>query len=135
MPKANVMPISIDWDNPEKTVVRVTLGDDWSWENLGIIHPVIVTLLGSVENTVHILVDYTQTNVMADGGPSHAFDFLELLPPNGGQVAVVTPNLAIRRVLNAVGILSDMPNSTKIQGVATFEDAYRLFAEYDNREQ
>jgi hypothetical protein len=129
------MPIAIDWDNAEKTIVRVTLGDDWSWESLAVIHPVIVTLLSSVENTVHILVDYTQTNVMADGGPSHAWDFLELLPPNGGQVAIVTPNLAIRRVLNAVGMLSNDPNSTKIQGVATFEDAYRLFAEYDAKNQ
>jgi hypothetical protein len=125
------MPISIDWDNDEKTIVRVTLGDDWSWERIEVIHPVILTLLTSVEHTVHILIDYTQTNVMADGGPSHAFDFLELLPPNAGLVAVVTPNLAIRRVLNALGVMSDSPSSKKIQGVATFDEAYAMFAAYE----
>lgn len=124
------MPVTLDWDNPEKTILRLTLADGWAWEDLKVVSPVAIALMGSVDHTVHVLVDHTKTHDLARGGPTHALELMRILPPNFGIVVVVAEPVGIRKVLNAVGILTGTSLGRRIAGVATFEEAYRRFAAY-----
>ncbi len=81
-----------------------------------------------------LLVDYTQTRHIAlGGGPTRTIDLMKSYPSNFGLAVIVTPNVAPRRVLNAVGFISGSKLGKKVHGVATFDEAYRLFSDYENR--
>jgi hypothetical protein len=82
-----------------------------------------------VDHPVHVLVDHTQTDHLAHGVLSHAVGLMDLLPPNLGSVIIVTHILPLRRVLKTIGFITG-GRGYKLKGVATFDEAYRLFAAY-----
>jgi hypothetical protein len=127
------MHITMDWDNSEKTILRMTFADGWTWDDLYVIAPVAASQMRSVEHTVHVLVDNTRTRRLAEGGPSRAVDLMKALPPNLGYVVVVTHNLAVRRVLKSVGYMTGTALGHRLLGVATFEEAYQAIGNFKNR--
>lgn len=124
------MPISADWDNSEKTILRLTLVGDWTWDELHVTNPVITSLMRSVDHTVHMLVDYTQTRRMPGGGPTRILELVNTYPENFGILVIVTSNVGVRRALNAFNAISPLKRGKKLHGAATFEEAYRKFTEY-----
>jgi hypothetical protein len=123
------MPVTLDWDNADKTILRLTLMDNWEWEDLTVISPVAIALLGSVEHAVHVLVDHAQTDHLARGGLTHAVGLMDLLPSNLGSVIIVTHILPLRRVVKTIGYITG-GRGHKLSSVATFDEAYRLFDDH-----
>lgn len=119
------MPVTLDWDDAEKKNLRLTLLDNWEWEDLKVISPVAITMCSSVDHTVHILVDHTQTDHLAHGALSNAVSLMDILPANLGSVVVVTHIVALRRALKTVGFITG-GRGRKLYSVGTFDDAYRL---------
>jgi hypothetical protein len=127
------MTVTLDWDNAEKTILRLTLADGWEWEDLHVVLPVGFSLMQSVDHTVHILVDHTRTNHLAHGALSRAIDLMDKLPPNLGYVVVVTHILPLRRALKTIGFITG-GRGQRLYSTATFDEAYRLMASYKSRE-
>lgn len=132
LPNANPMPVTLDWDDAEKTRVRLTLLDNWEWEDLNVIIPVGISLFRSVDHTVHVVVDHTQTDHLAHGALSHAVSLMDLLPPNLGSVVVVTHIVPLRRALKTIGFITG-GRGHKLESVATFAEAYRLLDSQKSR--
>ncbi len=116
------MNLSIAWDNPEQTVIRQTLLDGWTWEALYELNQQTNAMMRSVDHTVHLMVDFTQTSHLPVGGLTHAHNIFKNYPPNFGILVVVTHNLLVERMIS----MFQAVYSRKVYGVGSFDDAYRL---------
>src|SRR5450432_1991208 len=77
------MRIQVSWDNEKHSVVRLTLLDNWSWDELYVANEEIVAMMKTSPQTVHLLIDYTQANTVPMGGViTHARIILGAYPPN-----------------------------------------------------
>ena len=89
--------IVIEWDNPEQTVVRLTLHEGWSWSELYEANKSIIDMMKSTDQTVHLLLDTTQINSVPMGGViTNARNILGAYPPNCDMRILITRNLLIQ---------------------------------------
>lgn len=75
------MPISADWDNPEKTIIRYVISNPWSLDELYERQADVRVMLETVDHTVHLIT--------------------ELKPP------IVPPKNALVNLKRATGIAAD----------------------------
>jgi hypothetical protein len=54
--------ISVDWDNPQQTSLRITFARGWTWEQLHAAVQQADDLIISVPHTVHLLIDIRQAS-------------------------------------------------------------------------
>src|SRR5450432_3539711 len=93
------MRIQVSWDNEKHSVVRLTLLDNWSWDELYVANEEIVAMMKTSPQTVHLLIDYTQANTVPMGGViTHARNILGAYPPNCDLLILVTRNMLMQRL-------------------------------------
>ena len=119
------MPVAMDWDSPERTIIRVTFMGDW---NVDDIHRMITkrnSMMECVNHPVHQILDMT-------GSTSSPNNLLSVvgraeLPVNkaGSLVLVVNPSNYLRSVAGIMMKLS--PNLFKgVHAVESVEEAYSM---------
>lgn len=126
------MNVSLDWDNDEQTIIRLTLHDGWAYDELFELNPRTIAMMRSVDHPVHVLVDYTLTNDMPLGSAMHAKNLSKDWPANFGILAAVTTNLLVQRTLMLVqgADRGKRGIGSRVFFVPTFEEAYDKFAQY-----
>src|SRR5262249_3566905 len=91
--------LEIGWDNLEHTVVRLTLHDGWTWEQLYKANPEIIALMSSTDQTVHLMIDYMHAKTVPMGGViMHARNILTAYPSNCDMLIMVTRNMLVQRL-------------------------------------
>ena len=124
---AEELPIQIGWDNAQQTVVRLTLRDNWSWEELYTSNQEIIKLMNSTPQTVHLLIDYTQTNAVPVGGViMHARNILTAYPPNCDLLIMVTRNMLVQRLTTIFQATFQNGIGKRVYSVTSDDAAYRL---------
>ena len=59
--------ITVEWDNPEKTVLLMTFHPGWTWQDIYDASDEAYGFVDSVDHTVHILVDLSSVDNIAKG--------------------------------------------------------------------
>jgi hypothetical protein len=122
--------IIIGWDNPEHTVVRLTLHPGWTWPELYEINAAIIEMMSSTDQTVHLLLDTTRINSVPMGGViTHARNILGAYPPNCDMRILVTRNMLIQRLGSIFQTTFRADLGKHLHTVSSIEDAYRLIQE------
>ncbi|MEO8396382.1 MAG: hypothetical protein ABI700_25540, partial [Chloroflexota bacterium] len=117
----------IKWDNPEQTVVRLTLLPGWNWADLYEINPTIIEMMSSTEQTVHLLIDTTRISTVPMGGViTHARNILGAYPPNCDMRLLLTRNMLIQRLGSIFQTTFRADLGKRLHTVSSNEDAYRL---------
>lgn len=55
------MPVSMDWDNPERTIIRVTFDGQWETDDLYRMINKGVSMIDSVDHIVDSIFDFTRS--------------------------------------------------------------------------
>ena len=121
--------VVIKWDNPEHTLVRLSLLPGWNWPDLYEINPTIIEMMSSTDQTVHLLIDTTQISTVPMGGViTHARNILGAYPPNCDMRVLLTRNMLIQRLGSIFQTTFRADLGKRLHTVASVEDAYRLVA-------
>jgi hypothetical protein len=83
------MPITVEWDNPEKTVVRMAMMGVWSWDEAYEKADEGYAMLQSVDYEVGIIIDMTQSHHIPDHAISNAQAMIKRRHPRTGLTVFV----------------------------------------------
>lgn len=126
------MPIIVEWDNPEKTVIRQKYVGKWTWDEFfDACTKQSAGLMKTVPHTVHILADYSESGPLPLGGAvSQARTVTQYYPDNWGLLIIVSGNMFIKTLVNIFAKTYSRGAGAHTAAAATFEDAYKLVANY-----
>src|SRR5690606_30177008 len=83
------MPVHIDWDNDEKTVIRYDYEGKWTWDELYEVTKTAVEMFKSVPHRTNVIHNLTNSSALPGGALSHAQRFSAQNPDNWGISVVV----------------------------------------------
>jgi hypothetical protein len=126
------MPIDVEWDNAEKTIVRQTYGREVTYNDYYDGVKKRFELISSVEHPVDLIIDLRGANPNLKGLVSAGRYASRHVPPNQRFVLLVGANLFIRSLVNTfIKILPKV--SDKIYFVATLEEARKFLQEKNSQ--
>ena len=99
------MPVTIDWDNEEKTVVRMGLDGNWTWDEVYPASQEGYAMLESVDYVVDVIMDMRQSRGIPNSSIFHARNTMGKRHPRTGLTVFVGANtlfFSIWRVFNKV---------------------------------
>jgi len=127
------MQLQVEWDNPEKTIIRITYTEKWTWSDFYEANTVAVEMMKNVDHTVHFLADFRQSRSLPIGGAiTHARSALAALPENWGILVIVSTSVLIQRLVSIFRTAFTGRMSTKTYSVTSIEEAYRVIAQQDS---
>jgi hypothetical protein len=116
------MPITIDWDNPEKTAVLITYHAPWTWKEFDVAVKQMVALFDTVQHKVDVIFDIRKGGFPPPDAMKRFKAAAEIDHPNGGQLVYVAPGMLAQFVKSIVQVLS-----RAFWGLGTFEDPKFVF--------
>jgi hypothetical protein len=116
------MPITVSWDNEEKTIVRQTYIGKWTWDEFYAAGEEFAVLAGTVTHTVHLLIDMRQAGPLPGGALSH-IGAMNRLPPNMGRIVAVGVGSFVMKMFNVAAAVRPAIKE-RILIVATLDEAY-----------
>lgn len=128
-PKGCMMPVAMDWDSPERTVIRVTFMDNWSVDD---VHRMLTkrnSMMECVHHQVHQILDLTASTASPNNLLS-VIGRIELpTEQKGSLVLIVNASSYIKSV---AGIMQKMaPHVFKgVHFMNSVEDAYAEIAHH-----
>jgi hypothetical protein len=93
------MPISVQWDNPDKTLLRWNFEGKWTWDDYYAAMEQNNALLDSIQSKADLLIDMQQTNIVAAGFTSQ-FRRISQFHPKAGFAIIVLNSRFIEIMLN-----------------------------------
>ncbi len=120
------MPVSVQWDNPEKTIIYARY-ERWSWDDFYSALSQCTELSATVDHRVDIICDLVDSVVPKGGTISHAAATLKQDNYRGGIIVLVTPNRFVQALTQMTSrVLPDFKKKYRI--VSTLESARELIA-------
>lgn len=95
------MPITVQWDNIEKTVIRWVFSGIWTWDDFAAAQPTCRDLLRSVSHAVDVIADMCDTASLPPDSFARYRQFERVTLPNRDRVVLVTTNQFIRTMAKA----------------------------------
>lgn len=121
------MTIHVDWDANETSIVRTTLHDRWTWEQLYSANNEIIDAMRGSDQTVHVLFDFTHADTLPAGGViMHMRNLLGAYPSNCYLRIIVTHNVLVERLMNIFQAAFQTGLGKHVFTVSSVEDAYHL---------
>ena len=99
------MPVTVEWDNEEKTVVRMRLDGNWTWDEVYPASQEGYAMLESVSYVVDLIMDMRQSRGIPNSSIFHARNTIGKRHPRTGLTVFVGANtlfFTIWRVFNRV---------------------------------
>ncbi len=125
--------IDFGWDNAEQTIVRLTLRDHWTWADFYSINNEVAALMRSSDQSLHLLLDYSQTRTVPLGGViTHLRNVLEAYPANCALTVVVTRNMLVQRLISIFKTTYQADLGKRVLLATTLDDAYHLIEGHAN---
>lgn len=119
------MPITVEWDNPEKTIIRQTYTGSWTWDDLEKASDQVNALQDTVDHRVHLLADLRNGKTLPENPIKQAAN-VHRNHPNNGKVVIVGGNLVVRGLFRMIAKVYPVLGAT-LNFVDTFEEAYAIF--------
>ena len=128
------MSLQVEWDNAEKTVIRITYANKWTWSDFYEANRAAVALMNTVCHPVHLLADFRQSTCLPIGGAiTHASNAISVLPDNWGILVIVTTNVLIQRLVSVFRSAFTGKMGAKTYTVTSLADGYQLIARQESR--
>lgn len=119
------MPIEVNWDDAEQTIIRMDFSLPVTWENFDDSIDRVVQLADSVNHRVDLLGN-AGTVPMPPGSPiPHMQRAFKMIPVNIGIIVSPTLNPFARAILSTV---ARMYVGSRFQPAQSLDHAYRLIA-------
>jgi hypothetical protein len=102
------MPVTIEWDNAEKTLVRMEMIGDWTWDEARAGAERGYAMLDSVDYEVGVIIDYSQGAGLPAHALSNARSMIQRRHPRTGLTVFVGANavfMALWNVFSKVYVL------------------------------
>jgi hypothetical protein len=126
------MKLQVEWDNAEKSVIRITYAEKWTWSDFYEANLAAVALMETVQHPVHLLADFRQSTSLPIGGAiTHARNAINVLPDNWGILVIVTTNFMIQRLVSIFRSAFNGKMGAKTYTVTSLDNGYRLIAQQD----
>jgi hypothetical protein len=116
------MPITVEWDNPQKTIIRQTHLGTWTWEEYYAAADQTLVMLNSVDYQIHLMIDMQQSSMLPSGALSHAA-IAERDHRNNGKVFLVGANRLVQS-LYKVALVIRPRAAERLVLVNTVEEVY-----------
>ncbi|QPC83243.1 hypothetical protein G4Y79_02380 [Phototrophicus methaneseepsis] len=123
------MPVSVDWANPEKTIVMQRIDGQWSMAEFYDVVQKSAQLLATVDHPVDIIVDLSTTNFVPQGVISGANKTESTVPPNQRLVIFVGAKM-MHKLLLSLGKRLAPRAATHQHFVETMEEANGLIEHF-----
>ncbi len=125
------MPISVRWENNEKTIVRWEFDGRWTWNDYYDALEQSDRLLDSIQRSADLLVNMQQTNFIANGYPAQ-FRRVSRFHPKAGIAVLVITNAFIETMLRMM--MRFQPQSAhRIIIARSLEKAQSILQEHQQR--
>jgi hypothetical protein len=126
------MPITVQWDSDEKSVVRYTFESKWTWDEY---HAAIAQAFDMVKDlpyVVNMILDFSQSTVLPSNALSH-FSSSMKTPPREFDVAVVISKSGFIETLVAVFRRLSSKTGEKLVVRKSLEEARAYLATRERR--
>ena len=123
------MPIDVEWDNEQQTIIRQIFEGKWTWrEFLAATTIETNNRIRSVEHMVHVISDFRESDSLPFGGSalSYAKEALADFPENGGLVLIVSESYFLRSLVLIFRNVFRGKMGNRTHTVKTMEEAYAL---------
>jgi len=92
--------IQSDWDDSEKTVIRMYIGDYWDWDDLNAAMDDVSAMMSEVNHQVDVITVMRPTTPLPDGNAMYNIrNAIKRLPLNAGIHVMVGGNILCNRTL------------------------------------
>ncbi len=120
--------IQYAWDDGERTVIRMYVGEYWDWDDLKAAMEGIGNLMTEVDHQVDITTIMRPTTALPEGNPTyHIKNVMTLLPLNAGIHVMVGGNILINRTVRMLSHTYTCMTGRFFQ-TNTLGEAYRIIA-------
>ncbi|SRR5258706_6926935 len=126
------MPITVQWDDDEKRVVRYTFDGKWTWDEY---HSAIANAFDLVKDLpyiVNMLLDFSASNLFPSNALSHFAGSMKTPPRDYDAVVVVTRSRFVETIASVISRLSGRIGK-KIIVVKTLDEGRAYLATLEKR--
>lgn len=128
------MTIIPEWDNDEKTIIRISYPEQWSWEDHQAFRVIMAQMLDEVDHKVDIISDLRQTVTIPSGALRMVRQIYLQPNPKIGVTMVVGINPMIRALYKSFTLL--YPPAKNVYMLAdSLDDAYSKIAQIQQDRQ
>ncbi|MEO8612206.1 MAG: hypothetical protein ABI690_30205 [Chloroflexota bacterium] len=86
------MGVQVVWDNPEKTIILMTVAGHWEWEAFKAVVNLCNEMIESVPYHVHFILDRQGGHWTPGNFSEHTGDIISMFTPNDGYRVIVGEN-------------------------------------------
>lgn len=126
------MAVQINWGNEQKTFTVFEFIGSWTWEEYYAARDAGVKMVNTVDHTVNIIVDISQSSVFPQNMLTHFRSSVNQAPRPFDLCVIVSQSRFIEALVN---VLSRLKLMTKFRLVKTREEAIKILAEHDAARQ
>jgi hypothetical protein len=92
----NALSITVIWDTPDQMILRWDFTGQWGWETFLAAQQQTIDLMNTVPQTVHVIVDVSQSSRLPPGALAQFHNFRRNETPNAGLVVLVGMNSFVK---------------------------------------
>lgn len=101
------MPIHVQWDREDPTIIRTTFVGAWQWTDYENAIDEILRLCEPVTHRVDMITDLTDAGDLPDGvATPHILRFRTNKPPTFGMLMVINPSLYTQTMIDTANFLT-----------------------------
>lgn len=126
------MGILVNWDNPQRTVVRWEFSGWWSWHDFSVAQKKSNRLLESVNHTVHAIGDMANTRFIP---PNALIEFgraAQDVPANRGIIVLVNCSFLLETMVQTF-MRINQKQSIFISTAKSLKDARDMLSQYPTK--
>lgn len=117
------MPVSVEWDNEERTIILWTVAGKWTWKEFDAAYEKMKEMAGSVSHPIDGIYDLSQSILIPADVATHVKFAFPYRPPNLRHIIAIGLDSYIQLLWNT---LTTMPSlkQWRVHFVDTMEEAY-----------
>ncbi len=125
------MPISVEWDNEAKTIIRITYLGRWTWEENRQARQQTLEMVDRVDHIVHTIHDMRQSHGFPTDVITQVRKRLQKKHPRVGLIVVVGNKSFVHVLYDVFATIYDkLVRKRKFYLVHSLEQAYQLIDEF-----
>lgn len=121
--------VEINWDNLQKTTIRYTFIDPWTWEEYTATNTQRDTMLGEVPHVVDLILDFRQGKYMPSQAIHHIRRAMAWESPQRGIITIVGMNSMLQALSSVLITLSPQAAFRAPRPAKDLEQARKIIAE------
>jgi hypothetical protein len=95
------MPITVVWDNDQKTILHYTYTGKWTWAEYEAVVDQAAQLVKDIDYQIDVIADFSETSLLPDQAIHGFKKSLDTRPINFGVAVLVTQRIFITRLVDA----------------------------------